>query len=53
MNNQNILPTNKNAFIAFSGKKHQISYLFRFFNNRVVEIGAFGVKIKIFQKFSI
>lgn len=53
MNIQNILVTNKNAFIAFRGKKQQNWYLFRFFNNRVVQIGGFGVKIKIFQKFSI
>ena len=53
MNIQNILATNKNAFIAFRGKKQQNWYLFRFFNNRVAQIGGFGVKIKIFQKFSI
>lgn len=53
MNIQNILATNKNAFIAFRGKKQQNWYLFRFFNNRVLQIGGFRVKIKIFQKFSI
>ena len=53
MNIQNILATNKNAFIAFRGKKQQNWYLFRFFNNRVAQIGGFCVKIKIFQKFSI
>lgn len=53
MNIQNIPATNKNAFIAFRGKKQQNWYLFRFFNNRVAQIGGFGVKIKIFQKFSI
>ena len=53
MNIQNILTTNKNAFIAFRGKKQQNWYLFRFFNNRVAQIGGFGVKIKIFQKISI
>ena len=53
MNIQNILATKKNAFIAFRGKKQQNWYLFRFFNNRVAQIGGFGVKIKILQKFSI
>ena len=53
MNIQNILTTNKDAFIAFRDKKQQNWYLFRFFNNRVAQIGGFGVKIKIFQKFSI